>query len=92
MFCGGVIRCGERYIRATIVDGDIYDWVSHLHCECLTRLLDMYDYDDGITTDAFETYIQEYVVEHHKNDPDWNYMDIERSAKMIFDELKKTHK
>lgn len=61
-FCGCVIKKGEKYNRATILnDGRIYDWKAHLDCEEATSLYDMFDndYGDGISRDDFECYIDD---------------------------------
>ena len=55
-FCGGVIKEGERYNRATIsYNGDVYDWKSHLHCLELTVNLDMNRFceDCGLTEEGY---------------------------------------
>lgn len=84
MFCGGVIQRGEQYDRYTIVDGDIYDFVSHIHCMNLTWMLDIDEYNEGISDYDFKCAIQDYVREHH---PDWDYKNIAYCAKMIYDEI-----
>lgn len=86
MLCGGTIEKGEEYNRATIVDGDIYDFICHKHCKALMSLLDMEDDGDGINMDYFIEYVQEYVRDKH---PDWDYRNVAECAKKIYEELKK---
>lgn len=66
-FCGGVIKKGEKYNRVEIVDsGDIYDWTTHIHCDLVASLLDMYyENQDGLESESFLLYIDEYVEENH---------------------------
>lgn len=86
MLCGGVIEKGEKYNRATIIDGDIYDFICHKHCKALMSLLDMEDDGDGINENDFTIYVQDYVTDKH---PDWDYKNIAECAKRIYEELKK---
>ena len=92
-FCGGVIKEGERYNRATIsYDGDVYDWKSHLHCLELTAALDMNQYceDCGLTEEGFEDALSDYICEHHSGDFKWGAMSTSERAKAIYDERQKT--
>lgn len=61
-FCGQRILIGEKYMKATYVDSEIYDWKSHIYCDKLSHTLKMYDdCDDGVTAE----YFQEYVIVKH---------------------------
>lgn len=79
MWCGGIIKIGEKYERSTnIYDNQIYDWVSHLECRKVTGLLNMFDYDydgDGINGDDFVQCLQEWLYDHHYNDETDTYDD-----------------
>lgn len=89
-FCGGVIKGGERYNRATIsYNGDVYDWKSHLHCLELTVNLDMNRFceDCGLTEEGFKDAIFDYICEHHSGDFKWGAMSTSERAKAIYDEL-----
>ena len=71
MCCGGVINVGDKYERQTnIYDGQIYDWVSHLECQKIAGLLNMFDYDmgDGVDEECFVQCLQDWLYEHHYND------------------------
>ena len=71
MWCGGTIKAGEKYERATnIYDGQIYDFVCHLECRKATGLLNMFDYDmgDGVDEECFVQCLQDWLYEHHYND------------------------
>lgn len=96
-WCGGKIAKGEKYRRSTILfDGRIYDWKSHLDCDELTGLLDMYDYDDGDGIDevTFEECVNEYIYTHHYDkevddiDKEWYDIPMHEKVKKIIEELK----
>lgn len=92
-FCGGVIKEGERYNRATIsYNGDVYDWKSHLHCLELTAALDMNQYceDCGLTEEGFKDAISDYIQDNHLGDFKWGAMSTSERAKAIYDECQKT--
>ena len=58
-FCAGLIPRGDKYHYQVIVnDGDIYTWKSHLHCDEIANVMDMYDfaYDDGLDAYSFQQY------------------------------------
>lgn len=67
MFCGRIIRKGEKYHRSTLVYGYIYDWVECKKCQFVASELNMYDNydDDGLSEDAFRENINDYVNENH---------------------------
>jgi hypothetical protein len=71
MYCGGIIKVGEKYERQTNkYDNQIYDWVCHLECQEVTGLLNMFDYDngEGIDGEHFTEYLQEWLFGKHYND------------------------
>ena len=91
-FCGGVIKEGERYNRATIsYNGDVYDWKSHLHCLELTANLDMNRFceDCGLTEEGFKDAIFDYICEHHAGDFKWGEIYNSEREKAIYEELHK---
>lgn len=54
-FCGHAIPVGEKYnLQVGVYDG-FYTWKSHVVCEELAHLLDMYEdaYPDGVSSDGF---------------------------------------
>ena len=71
MFCGGIIKVGEKYVRQTnLYEGQIYDWIAHLECQEVTGLLNMFDNDmgEGINGEDFVEYLQEWLFDKHYND------------------------
>ncbi len=96
MFCGGIIKKGEKYDRQTDVDsGEIYDWVNHNKCSKIASQLNMYkDCDDGLDGYNFRSYIDNYIEENHydyimnKPLPDWNHKTYEELVEKIYEELK----
>ena len=56
-FCYGTITVGQRYRRQTnIVDGEIGDFICHIECMEVARMLDMFDDCDpdyGLTDEMF---------------------------------------
>lgn len=85
-YCGGIIKIGEKYNRATIKNDYIYDWVSHLHCYDLTGMIDtMWLCDnDGLTSDDFKENINGYVYDNHYDD---SIDDIAKEWQLPFSEL-----
>lgn len=76
MFCGGIIKVGEKYERQTLIyDNQIYDWVCHLECKEATVLLDMFDYGigEGIDGEHFVECLQEWMFDKHYNDETETY-------------------
>lgn len=69
-YCGGIIKVGEKYERATLKTNHIYDWVSHCHCSELVNMIDMYRMceADGIEADYFQDCIDYYIHENHYDD------------------------
>ena len=68
MFCGRIIRKGEKYHRSTFVYDDVYDWVECDKCEFVACELNMYDdcnNVDGLSADVFQENINEYVRLQH---------------------------
>lgn len=96
MFCGGIIKIGEKYDRQTCVyDGAAYDWINHHECSIIAHKLDMYDgCDEGLNDEGFIASIQKYVYDNHYDDgiddiaKDWQlpYYD---TVKKILEELQK---
>ena len=96
-WCGSKITIGEKYNRETILlDGRIYDWVSHLDCLELTGLLNMYDYDygEGINEDIFQECVNEYIYTNHFDDDaddiekEWDNISMHEKVKRIIKELR----
>ena len=98
-WCGGKIVEGEKYNKqATLFDGRIYDWVSHLDCLVLADLLNMFDYDDGdgIDEKIFEGRVRDYINENHYNDDTaqfdegWDGLSVHDAVIKIKEELLKS--
>ena len=94
MFCGRMIKKGEKYHRQSIADGYAYDFVECEKCEFIANELDMYyDCQDvGLDEDAFLVNINEYVKDNHYDDSiddiakDWKLPFIETVDK-VYEEL-----
>jgi hypothetical protein len=71
MFCGHIIKPGEKYRRTTIAyDGEVYDWIEDLNCtevfDIVRERLDVsgyLDYDEGLTPESFQTEVWEILSE-----------------------------
>lgn len=68
-YCGGNIETGEVYNYQFNVDGDAYEWKSHIKCDSLCHDLDMFhDCYDGIDSAYFwESVFEYYKTETGKN-------------------------
>ncbi len=94
MFCGDLIKPGEQYDRATMLDDDgIYDWIAHAECIQLAHALHLFsDREGGLTDEQFCAEVQDYVRENHYDDrlgdiaQDW-YLPIHGLVKKILQEL-----
>ena len=64
-YCSTTIEKGDEYLDSVCVQDNIYHWCSHLHCDKLTYLLDMWkeSYCDGLDEESF----QQYIIEEYKN-------------------------
>ena len=99
MYCGGIIKVGEKYERQTNkYDNQIYDWVCHLECQEVTGLLNMFDYDygEGINEVTFQECVGDYINEHHYNydtdqfDEGWDGLSVYDAVLKIKEELLKS--
>lgn len=74
------MRDGLKY------NGMLYSWKSHIHCNELTHLLNMFEYaDEGLSADAFQENISE---EFMKRFPDDDPPQFEDQVKFLYNELK----
>ena len=94
MFCGRMIKKGEKYHRMTLLNDYVYDWVECEKCEFVSHELNMYDDcdDEGLSEDSFQENINEYVYDNHYDDSiddiakDWKLPFIETVDK-VYEEL-----
>lgn len=86
--CGGTINPGETYKRTTVSeDGRVSDSVTHIHCSNLIDRLDMDEYYEGVLIEDYECAIQDYVLDNHRDDPQWDIKDLPKCTRMIYEEL-----
>ena len=73
-WCGDYILPGEKYNRASLVDGgDFWCWKSHISCDKLFHALDKLKYLDGyypeeLTSDAFQDAVQRWAEDNGIDD------------------------
>lgn len=62
-YCHLHIQEGELYEYSAIKNGsDFYTWKAHIDCQKLARKLNMFqDSDEGVNSDIFDSYINEYI-------------------------------
>jgi hypothetical protein len=72
-YCNRIVEKGEVYNNSTNVhDGRIYDWKGHLDCMELANELKMYDdCDEGVTSEDFMEYVNEYYNRISDVKTDW---------------------
>ena len=67
--CNQTILTKEKYRRCTIVNDGIYTFKTHLSCEKLANVMNMYEYCanfEGLTTEYFEECIWNYFRDNYK--------------------------
>jgi len=98
MFCGGKIEKGQRYIRQTLENEYIYDFICHKECQAVANDTDMYedcDPDEGLTEDMFCESIDQYIYDNHYDDEiddiavEWQNLTMYDKVLKIIDELDK---
>ena len=92
MFCGRIIRKGDKYHRSTLVYDDVYDFVECEKCEYVAKELGMYDdYNDadGLSVAVFQDNIIEYIHCNHSIDEiekDWK-LPFFKTVDKVYEEL-----
>ena len=61
-FCGEKIFKGDSYLTSTHkMDGVVYDWKTHQHCNEVADKLKLYDIcEDGVSQDQFIESVSEF--------------------------------
>lgn len=90
-WCGAKIEVGETYHSQTCVDGgDIWVFKTHLKCDDIANLLEMYDdlnSDEGLDNHMFEGYIADHVQFNHRDDPTWENLTLQETIQRILSQL-----
>lgn len=64
-FCCNPINIGQKYNYQTGINDGFYVWKSHINCNKLSYILNMYEdhYDEGVSSDFFS----ESIIEKYKD-------------------------
>lgn len=69
-YCSQLVEPKITYTRTSIAnEGNIYEWVSHLHCDAIVEKLNMFELNDneGISSDDYHEHIVQEYCRINKN-------------------------